>query len=101
MPPTFAIVQYPFVETNGVQPGESRSPNFGPWDGFFGGAFTWTVRPYGDVASFQSMKITDVIDRANSQPPTFTVGNYVQVTVQNVGPDPIYLWYLFLGMIRQ
>jgi hypothetical protein len=99
--PTVAIVQYPFLEQYGLQPGEQRAPSFGPWDGFFGGAFTWTVRPSGDPASFQVMKITDVLERAAPQPPTYNVGNYVRVDVQNVGPAAIYVWYLFLGMIRQ
>jgi hypothetical protein len=94
---TVSHYRYDFYLPQGFQPGEERGWSFGPWN-WGGKALAWTVRPFNLSTSTRTMAVTSV--RARSTPGPIAGQEYVEVYVRNLGPDPIVIWYLWLGIIE-
>lgn len=88
--------RYDFFTAAGFQSGNVNGVRFGPYD-FFEKALVWTVQPFNLSTSTRSLEITSVVARTTPGSP---VGQqFVNVEVRNNGPDVVFEWFLFLGMI--
>lgn len=93
---TVNVYRYDFYVPEGFQPGDERGTAFGPWT-WFGKAAVWTVQPFSLSTSTRTLEITHV--RGRTAPGEPAGREYVYVYVRNLGPDPVVIWYLFLGVI--
>jgi hypothetical protein len=93
---TVNYYRYDFYLPQGFQPGDERGTSFGPWQ-WFNKSLAWTVQPFSLSTSTRTLEISSI--QARTTPAQPTGHEYVYVYVRNLGPDPVYIWSLFLGII--
>jgi hypothetical protein len=94
---TASFFRFDFLSNPAFLPGEERGTSFGPWE-WFGKSANWTVWPFNLSTATRGLEITHV--EARSRPHQPTGEQLVRVWVRNVGPDPVVIWNLFLGIIE-
>jgi hypothetical protein len=90
--------RYDFLSN--LQPGDVYGVRLGPWN-FFEKSLNFTVWPFDLSTATRSMEVVRVRTETRPAPPMGLSPQYVFVDMKNVGPDPIVIWYLFVGVIAK
>jgi len=95
--------RYDFHSSVGLQPGDVNGVRLGPWD-FWEQALSFTAWPFDLSTATRSMEVVRVRTETKPFDDTvfpFPLHQFVFVDVKNVGPDPISIWHLFVGVIKK
>jgi hypothetical protein len=91
-----AVYRYDFLTNNPIfMPGDVRGVRFGPWT-WFGKSLSWTVWPFDLSTATRTMEIVSIRTRTTPGSPS---PSFVDLSVRNVGPDPIVIWHVFLAVM--
>jgi hypothetical protein len=86
------------------QPGDIHGIRIGPWDFLRGKSLSFTAWPFDLSTATRSMEVVSVqtLTRPwpDPLPPFVPIDHHVVfVRVKNVGPDPIVIWTLIMGVL--
>jgi len=96
--------RFDFLSNPALQPGQINGVRIGPWSFFNGKSLSFTAWPFDLSTATRSMEVVRVRTETRpfpDLPPLVPIPPHhlVFVDVKNVGPDPIVIWTLNMGLI--
>src|SRR4026209_2253175 len=107
MAATVSFFRLDFLSNPIFQPGDVHGIRIGPWNFLNGKSFSFTAWPFDLSTATRSMEVVRVRTETRPFPdsppippiPPVPPHHVVIVDVKNVGPDPIVIWTLFMGVV--